>query len=114
MVSLSCASSVPMADTSPTPIHPPTPLLTTTYVSPLPVRPNQRLWVGGVAEWPFTVCKKQTFTYAPDCGKALAALALTNDCYNQVRGPTARPAFLCHIAPAPPICISVLPLSNRP
>ena len=104
-----------MADTSPTPIHPPTPLLTTTYVSPVPVCLfDQRLWVGGVAEWPFTVCKKQTFTYAPDCGKALAALALTNDCYNQVRCPptthvpTARPAFLCHTAPAPPICLSVL------
>ena len=44
----------------------------------------KRLWVGGCAEWPFTVCKKQSFTYALDCGKAIAMLALANDCYNQV------------------------------
>jgi hypothetical protein len=44
----------------------------------------KRLWVGGVAEWPFTVMKTQTFTYAPDVGKAIAALALSTDCYNQV------------------------------
>jgi hypothetical protein len=66
----------------------------------LPVWPNQRLWVGGVAEWPFTVCKKQTFTYAPDCGKALAALALTNDCYNQLRD-------LLLLRPYRPSCLSL-------
>ena len=44
----------------------------------------KRLWVGGCAEWPFTVAKKQSFTYALDCGRAIAALCLANDCYNQV------------------------------
>ena len=44
----------------------------------------KRLWVGGCAEWPFSVIKKQSFTYAYDCGKAIALLALANDCYNQV------------------------------
>jgi len=53
----------------------------------------KRLWVGGCAEWPFSVVKKQSFTYAVDCGKGIALLALANDCYNQVR---RRSSVSCH------------------
>ena len=51
----------------------------------------KRLWVGGCAEWPFTVTKKQSFTYALDAGRAIALLALANDCYNQVCDPPPPP-----------------------
>ena len=45
----------------------------------------KRLRLGGVAEWPYGCDVVQTFSYVPDVAKAIALLADTPDCFNQVR-----------------------------
>ena len=39
---------------------------------------------GGVPEWIFNCDKVQQFSYVPDVAEAIALLADTPDCYNQV------------------------------
>ena len=40
---------------------------------------------GGVPEWIFSCDKVQQFSYVPDVAEAIALLADTPDCFNQVR-----------------------------
>jgi hypothetical protein len=59
--------------------------LTSLCVSRCQVLIYKRLRLGGVAEWPYGCDVVQTFSYVPDVAKAIALLADTPDCFNQVR-----------------------------
>lgn len=79
----------------------------------------KRLKVGGVAEWVFSADTVQQFSYLPDVAKAIAVLADTPDCCNQVwHAPTVTEKYnacewtvlfadalgVKHSSPAPGVC----------